>query len=346
MPEAQEMPALEVEEESARYLIPAEARQPQRRLHTWHGIALAVLGVSLLAVGAMLVKRPSLTSGSADVAFSSTMETSQEYAKNFAQCAGNGIQKKCQPGCFCWKKSPFFSMCKPIDGLDHCDLNQAKAHVKKAKARLAPLAKKVHATREHQKKTHAHFHAALKKASETKDAASEASSHKAVTAEAATMTAVKHWHAGNVKKAAEEVEKAEKEEEEARKKAEKDASQTIKDAEEKVAEAKKALAAAKVETKKKVHEMIAKERKKVEEAKNKHKEVQDTPLEPVLKKRKVAAGTAAKKAQETAVAEKNAAEAFIKAQKTKQEADKAADLAVKNAKDAKEDLANAMLAMG
>lgn len=345
MPEAQEIPALEIEEESARYLIPAEARQPQRRLRTWHGIALAVLGVSLLAVGAALARRSSLSSGA--VAVSSTMETSQEYAKNFEQCAGNGMHKKCQPGCYCWAKNPpFFSMCKPIDGLDHCDLNQAKAHVKKAKARLAPLAKKVHETREHQKQSHAHFHAALKKASETKEAASEASSHKAVTAEAATMKAVKHWHAGNVKKAAEEVEKAEKEKEDARKKAEHDASKTIEDAEEKVAEAKKALAAAKVETKKKVHEMITKERKKVEEAKKKHKEVQDTPLEPVLKKRKVTANAAAKKAQETAVAEKNAAEAFIKAQKAKHEADKAADLAVKNAKDAKEDLANAMLAMG
>lgn len=345
MPDCRGMEALEIDErESARFLEPNNGWEPARRLRPWHGALFAVTAGALVAATATAARRSAPASDLPET--SSVGAITEEYAKNFDQCGGNGVNRKCQPGCFCWKKSDFFSMCKPIKGQSVCSAAAAKAAAKKAFAKFKPLAEKVDETKKAKEKAHKLFKEKLANSGETKEAAAMASSKKAATAEEATMSAVKEWHKDMCSDATDDVDKAKANMTKAKKKAQVEADKSIKEAEEKVKRAKENLVKVKKEAAKQVEKTIADEKKNVANREAYLKKTKATPLGPELEARKKKAEAAAKKAQETAVAAKKAAEEFIKAKKAMEDADKLAAKAVDNAKEAKEDYAFAKKALG
>mmetsp|Transcript_129267 Transcript_129267/g.251679 ORF Transcript_129267/g.251679 Transcript_129267/m.251679 type:complete len:414 (-) Transcript_129267:209-1450(-) len=65
----------------------------------------------------------------------------------FSKCGGTDFEGKpcCQRGCACIKKSEFYSMCAAPQGLNKCDLDEAKKMDKKWRKKVRPLKK--HAAR-------------------------------------------------------------------------------------------------------------------------------------------------------------------------------------------------------
>merc|ERR1719361_1126840 len=122
-------------------------------------------------------------------------------------------------------------MCKPIEGQNVCSASAAKAAAKRAFAKFKPLAKKVDETKEAKEKAHDLLKEKMAKASKTKEAAAMASSAKAVTAEEATMDAVKAWHEDMTSDAKDDVDEAKLNMTKAKKKAQAEADKSIKEAE-------------------------------------------------------------------------------------------------------------------
>jgi len=60
--------------------------------------------------------------------------------KPFAKCGGTDFTGKtcCQRGCACIKRDEYFSMCEAPEGLDTCDLKEARKQSAKLRAKLAP----------------------------------------------------------------------------------------------------------------------------------------------------------------------------------------------------------------
>lgn len=277
---------------------------------------MALLAGAALAAVAVARTR---TASDDTMAFSAGLEAiSEARAGVFAQCAGNGINQKCAPGCLCTYKSPFFSSCKPIDGGSQCNLELAKAFLKKAKKKAAPLEAAVKKTSAEKEKTGSIYKKAAAEAATKSKAAADAAALKAKTAEEATMKWVKAKHESNVTHAQDHLREAKDHQAKVKKESAEHAAKKIKEAEEHVKAMELNLANVKVEAKKQVEEKVAAQKRKVQEAIKHEKAVNAAPLDPVLKIKKARAEAAAKRADAAAKKAKAAGKAAAEAKEDKE----------------------------